>query len=151
MKKLVMAILIMAGITATAQDHQRKGKKGDMKDLTPEQVATIQTKKMTLVLDLNESQQKKIKTILTEDATARKAKMEERKANKEEGKKLLTSEEKYQMEIERLNHQIARKEQMKSILNDEQFENWEKMDHRRKMRGKGKNRDNRKEKRSAKE
>lgn len=149
MKKLVMAILIMAGITATAQDHQRKGKRGDMKDLTPEQVATIQTKKMTLALDLNKSQQGKIKAILTEDATARKTKMEERKAQKYEGKKVLTAEEKYAMQNERLDHQIARKEQMKSILDDEQYEKWEKMDHRRKMRGK--NNEGRKGKRSARQ
>jgi len=151
MKKLVMTIIIMVGITATAQNHNTKGKIGDIKDLTAEQVATIQTKKMTLALDLNESQQEKIKTILTQDATARKAKMEERKANKEVGKKVLTTDEKYAMEITRLDRQIARKEQMKSILNDEQFIKWEKMDHRRKMRGKGKDKRDNKGKRSERE
>ena len=75
--------------------------------------------------------------------------MEERKAQKEEGKKVLTAEEKYAMQNERLDHQIARKEQMKSILDDEQYEKWEKMDHRRKMRGK--NNEGRKGKRSARQ
>lgn len=151
MKKIIMAILVMAGISATAQDHNMKGKRGDMKDLTPVQIATLQTKKMTLALDLNESQQAKIKTILTEDATTRKAKMEERKANKEDGKKVLTADEKYAMQNERLDHQIARKEQMKSILNTDQYEKWVKMDARKKMRGKGKNRGDKKEKRSSKQ
>ncbi|MDF4203965.1 hypothetical protein PXD56_13410 [Maribacter sp. SA7] len=149
MKKLIMAILIMAGISATAQNHSMKGERGNMKDLTPEQIATLQTKKMTLVLDLNESQQAKIKTILTEDATARKEKMAERKANKEDGKKVLTADEKYAMQNERLDHQIARKAEMKSILNTDQYEKWVKMDSRKKMRGKGKNRGDKKEKRSS--
>lgn len=151
MKKILMALLIMATISVTAQDHNMKGKRGDMKDLSPEQAATLQTKKMTLALDLNESQQSKIKTILTEDATARKAKMEERRANKEEGKKVLTADEKYAMQNERLDHQIARKEQMKSILNTDQYEKWVKMDGRKKMRGKGKNRGDKKEKHSSKQ
>ena len=151
MKKILMAILVMATISVTAQDHNMKGKRGNMKDLSPEQAATLQTKKMTLALDLNESQQSKIKTILTEDATARKAKMEERKANKEDGKKVLTADEKYAMQNERLDHQIARKEQMKSILNTDQYEKWVKMDARKKMRGKGKNRGDKKEKRSSKQ
>ena len=146
-----MAILVMATISVTAQDHNMKGKRGNMKDLSPEQAATLQTKKMTLALDLNESQQSKIKTILTEDATARKAKMEERKANKEDVKKVLTADEKYAMQNERLDHQIARKEQMKSILNTDQYEKWVKMDARKKMRGKGKNRGDKKEKRSSKQ
>jgi hypothetical protein len=151
MKKILMAILVMATISVTAQDHNMKGKRGNMKDLSPEQAATLQTKKMTLALDLNESQQSKIKTILNEDATARKAKMEERKANKEDGKKVLTADEKYAMQNERLDHQIARKEQMKSILNTDQYEKWVKMDARKKMRGKGKNRGDKKEKRSSKQ
>ncbi|SIQ93885.1 lysozyme family protein [Maribacter ulvicola] len=151
MKKLVMAILVMAGITATAQDHGRNEKRGDMRNLTSEQVATIQTKKMTLALDLNKSQQAKVKTILTEEAAVRKAKMEERIAHKKEGKKVLTADEKYAMQNARLDHQIARKEQMKSILNDEQFEKWEKMNHKRKMRGNGKNKRDRKGKHSARE
>ncbi|WP_299323262.1 hypothetical protein [uncultured Maribacter sp.] len=151
MKKILMAILVMATISVTAQDHNMKGKRGNMKDLSPEQAATLQTKKMTLALDLNESQQSKIKTILTEDATARKAKMEERKANKEDGKKVLTADEKYAMQNERLDHQIARKEQMKSILNTDQYEKWVKMDGRKKMRGKGKNRGDKKEKYSSKQ
>ncbi|APQ16698.1 hypothetical protein [Maribacter hydrothermalis] len=148
MKKLIMAILIMAGISATAQDHTRKGNRGDMGDLTPEQVATLQTKKMTLALDLNESQQAKIKTILTEDAKARKSKMDARKIKKEEGEKKWSADEKYAMQNERLDHQIARKKEMKSILNQEQFEKWEKMGKRMNKRHHLKKEGNKKEKRS---
>ena len=129
MKKLIMAILVMAGISATAQDHMR----ASMKDLSPEQIANLQTKKMTLALDLNESQQSKIKSILTEDAKTRKSKMEDFKARKEEGKKM-TADEKYKMQNERLDHQIARKKEMKSLLTAEQYTKWEKMSHRNKSK-----------------
>ncbi|SEK71784.1 hypothetical protein SAMN04488008_10222 [Maribacter orientalis] len=142
-----MAILVMAAISVTAQDHNKKGKRGDMKDLTPEQVATLQTKKMTLALDLNESQQSKIKSILTEDAKARKSKME---AFKEESKKVMTTDEKYTRQNERLDHQIARKKEMKSILTPEQFEKYEKMSHRKDMRGHIKREGGRKGKRTEK-
>lgn len=135
MKKLVLVILVMAAISVTAQDHNMKGKRGDMKDLSPEQVATLQTKKMTLALDLNESQQSKIKSILTEDAKTRKSKMEAYKANMKDGKKVMTADEKYAMQNERLDHQIARKKEMKSILTPEQFKKYEKMNHRKDMRG----------------
>lgn len=151
MKKILMVILVMATISATAQDQNMKSKRGDMIDLSPDQVATLQTKKMTLALDLNESQQAKVKTILTRDATARKAKMEERKASKDEGKKIMTSEEKYAKQNERLDYQIARKEEMKSILTADQFEKWEKMNHRKKMRGHGKDKSDKKGKRVSKQ
>lgn len=131
MKKLIMAILVMTAISVTAQEHNMKGKRGDMKNLTPEQVATLQTKKMTLALDLNESQQSKIKSLLTEDAKTRKSKMEAYKAGKEEGKKAMSADEKYARHNERLDHQIARKREMKSILSPEQFDKYEKMSHRK--------------------
>jgi hypothetical protein len=150
MKKLVMAILVMAAISVTAQDHNMKGKRGDMKDLTPEQMATLQTKKMTLALDLNESQQSKIKSILTADAKTRKSKMEAYKASKEDGEKIMTSDEKYARLNERLDHQIARKKEMKSILTPEQFEKYEKMSHRKDMRGHKKREGIRKGKRAKK-
>lgn len=136
MKKLIMAILVLAGISATAQNHNMNGKRGEMKDLTPEQVATLQTKKMTLALDLNVSQQSKIKSILTEDAKTRKSKMEDFKARKEEGKKM-TADEKYTIQNTRLDYQIAQKNEMKSILTAEQFSKWEKMNHRKKGMHKG--------------
>jgi len=150
MKKLVMAILIMAGISATAQDHNMKGKRNAMKDFTPEQVATLQTKKMTLALDLNESQQSKIKSILTEDAKTQKSKMENFKGRKEEGEKM-TADEKYTMRNERLDHQIARKKQMKSLLTNDQYVKWEKMSHRKKMDHKGNREGRKKNKRSSKD
>jgi len=133
MKKIVIILFALVALQVTAQekkrDHQRDGQRAQMeamKDLSPEEIATLQTKKMTLHLDLNETQQKKVETLFLEEAKLRKAKMEERKAIKESGeRKTITKEDKYKMMNERLDRQIEMKQKMKSILNDEQFEKWE--------------------------
>ena len=143
MKKIVIILIAMVAMQVTAQDkkrdHQRDGQRAQMesmRDLSPEEIATLQTKKMTLHLDLNEAQQKKVETLFLEEAKLRKTKMEERKAMKDSSeKKQFTKEDKFKMMNERLDHQIEMKQKMKSILNDEQFEKWEisqgNMEHRR--------------------
>lgn len=138
MKKLVIAIFIMAGISAMAQDHSLKGKRSAMNDLSPDQVATLQTKKMTLALDLNAFQQSKMKSMLTADANTRKTKIDAFKAKKEAGE-TMTADEKFTMQNERLDHEIARKQEMKELLTAEQYAKWEKM-KRKKRRGHGGNR-----------
>jgi len=143
MKKIVIILIAMVAMQVTAQDkkrdHQRDGQRAQMesmRDLSPEEIATLQTKKMTLHLDLNEAQQKKVETLFLEEAKLRKTKMEERKAMKDSSeKKQFTKEDKFKMMNERLDHQIEMKQKMKSILNDEQFEKWEisqgNMEHKR--------------------
>lgn len=134
-----MMILLLAGFTATAQKGERTHRDA-MKDLTPEQVATLRTKKMTLALDLTEAQQKQIKVIQLENAEMHKAKMEERKASKEDGEaKKPTSEERYAMANARLDHQIAQKAEMKKILSEEQYTQWQQMQHRKGRHRNGKN------------
>lgn len=142
MKKLVMTIFVMAGISAMAQDQNMEGNRGSMNNLTPEQIATLQTKKMTLALDLNDSQQVKIKAMLIQDAGTRKTKMQENKAFRKEGEKM-TADEKFAMQNERLDHRIELKKEMKSILTEEQYSKWEKMKHKNRMHRTIKKRDGR--------
>jgi len=140
-----MLIVIMALVTlqVTAQEKKKemqmeaqKERRQMMKDLTPEEMATLQTKKMTLHLDLTETQQQKIKALNLEEAKLRKAKMEERSEMKKNSEsKPFTKEDKLKMMNEQLDRQIAMKQKMKNILNAEQYEKWEasqgKMEHRR--------------------
>ncbi|MEO9892754.1 hypothetical protein [Aurantibacter sp.] len=136
MKKAIIVMMLLVGVTTIAQERKERPNRGDMKDLTAEQIATLQTKKMTLALDLTSKQQTQIQAINLEQATTRKAKMAERKAAKEDGeRKKPTSEERYAMQNERLDAQIALKSEMKSILSDEQYTKWEKMRHHKKKRG----------------
>jgi hypothetical protein len=99
-----------------------------MKDLTPEQIATLQTKQMTLALDLTDDQQKKMQDLNLENAVKRSGKMNEIRAKKESGElRKLTSEDRYAMKIAVLDHQIAQKEKLRNILDKEQYVKWEKM------------------------
>jgi len=133
MKEVVIFLIALVALQVSAQDqkreHQRDGQRArmeTMKDFTPDELATLQTKKMTLHLDLNEAQQKEMQAFFLEEAKFRKSKMEERKAMKEGGEtKKFTKEDKLKMMNERLDHEIEVKQKMKSILNAEQFEKWE--------------------------
>ncbi len=152
MKKIVFIALALVAIQVTAQDNKERpnrerGEKMERyQDYTPEEMANLQTKKMTLHLDLNESQQKEIKKLNLENANERKAIMEAHKAQKESGNmEKLSKEDRLKMMNDRLDHQIAMKGKMKKILNDDQFTKWEKsqeeMQHKqnRKHKEKGKN------------
>ena len=119
MKKMILAIALVATTLTFAQDRKARGEK-----LTPEQQTELQVKKMTLDLDLDAKQQKEIKTILLEQAKKREAKMAEMKAKREKGEKP-SADEKFEMKNKMLDNQIENKAQMKKILKPEQFAKWE--------------------------
>ena len=119
MKKLILAIALVATTLTFAQDRKARGEK-----LTPEQQTELQVKRMTLELDLDEKQQKEIKTILVEQSKKRETKLAEMKAKKEKGEKP-TADERFAMKNEMLDNQIAMKARMKKILKPEQFTKWE--------------------------
>ncbi|MFK7747794.1 MAG: hypothetical protein AB8B65_05365 [Kordia sp.] len=152
MKNIIYALALLFTLNIAAQegpDHKgKKGKRGMQKemlqDMTPQQIATLQTKKLTLALDLSDKQQRQTMALQTEVATERKAKMEAHKAKKEKGEKP-TKAERYQMMNERLDAKIAYKKKMKEILTDEQYTKWEKM-QAKKGKGKKKSRGKRKNK-----
>ncbi|MDO6596074.1 hypothetical protein Q4512_04050 [Oceanihabitans sp. 2_MG-2023] len=129
MKKLLIIALALVTIQVSAQDKKERKHRGA--DLAPEEMAQLQTKKMTLDLDLTEAQQKEIGVLNLENAKARKAKMEARKSRKESDEKP-SKEEMLKMQNDRLDAQIATKQKMKSILNAEQYAKWEKQQGKRK-------------------
>ncbi|HEY5688330.1 MAG TPA: hypothetical protein VIS27_08510 [Yeosuana sp.] len=133
MKNLLFVALALVAIQVSAQEknerpNRERGEKMERYlDFSPEEMATLQTKKMTLHLDLNESQQKEIKKLNLENAIQRKAKMEAHKAQKESGNMEKASKEaRLKMMNDRLDHQIEIKATMKKILNEDQFAKWEK-------------------------
>ena len=128
MKKLILAIALVATTLTFAQDRKQGREK-----LTPEQQTELQVKRMTLELDLDEKQQKEIKTILVEQSKKRETKLAEMKAKKEKGEKP-TADERFAMKNEMLDNQIAMKARMKKILKPEQFTKWEEKQADRKER-----------------
>jgi hypothetical protein len=131
MKKLCIIAIAFITLQATAQDQKpalTKSKVERVKsDMTPEEIAQIQTKKMTLELDLNESQQKQVNAVLLEEARNRAEKKEAYSKIKDnaEAKAALTKEDRVKMMNERLDNQIAMKAKMKNILNADQYAKWE--------------------------
>jgi predicted HTH transcriptional regulator len=143
MKKLVIICMLFVGFTITAQEHDmkkedRKEMHERAKDLTPQQIASLQTKKMTLHLDLNEKQQKEVETLNLEIATKRKAMAANRKDKKE-----LSNDEKVAMREQMLDDKIATKKKLKSILTEAQFSKWEN-ENAMKKRGMAKHKMNKK-------
>ena len=135
MKKLLsMVILSLFLVSSFAQEKQRKQRHSD---LTPEQIAEVQTKEMTLQLELNEKQQKQILKINKKMAIERKQQMKGHRALREKSEKL-TSEELIKRKSARLDKQIAHQKEMKKILNEKQFETWK--ESRNKKAGKMKKR-----------
>lgn len=114
---------LMAGMTIIAQPRHNRHQGNGMEQFTPEQRSELQIKKLTLELDLNESQQKDIKAFIADKNTKMEAHKSAMKAMKEKGTKP-TSDERFAMKSKMLDEQIATKKRMQKILNEKQFEKW---------------------------
>ena len=135
MKSILKILVLLFSLTVFAQQPPRqmdseRGKRSNnrmqaMKALTPEQEATLWTKKMTLELDLNQNQQDQMYALILEKTKKIKLRME----NKPEERP--SKEEVYNMHISRLDEAIAMKESLKKILNDDQFAKWELMKNKK--------------------
>lgn len=133
MKKLIIAALLVVGMSAFAQDKKEMGTRHDraeMEKFTPEQRNQLMLKKMTLELDLNASQQKEMSIVIAKNSAKMEARMKEMKSNKDSNTKP-TSDEMFARKNRMLDEQIAMKERMKKILNPEQFKKWENMKEKR--------------------
>ena len=133
MKNLIAIVALFVSVTALAQEAPHMERMKKMMDATPEEMADIQTKRLTLDLVLDDKQQKEIYNLELANAKERKAKWQERAAKIKEGEKP-TEAEREAMRAERkknysamLESQIAHQEKMKEILSEEQFDKWRKM------------------------
>lgn len=132
MKNALLIAMALIAIQVSAQERnqrpnrERSPRMERMQNLTPEEMATLQTKKMTLHLDLNETQQRAVQKLNLQNATERKARMDARKAKMESGSMEKPSkEERLKMMNDMLDHKIAMKAKMKDILNADQYAKWE--------------------------
>ncbi|MGG6230308.1 Spy/CpxP family protein refolding chaperone [Tenacibaculum sp. SDUM215027] len=135
MKKLLTILILAVGFTVTTQ--AQRGDKVKHEKLTAEQKTELAVKKMTLQLDLTEAQQRQIKPLIAEQVSERQEMWTKRKAMKESGNKP-TADQRYAMKSKMLDKQIAHKTEMKRILNEQQYERYEKMTARKMKRHKKK-------------
>ena len=141
MKKIVAIVALFVSVTALAQQENRGTRFKKMMEATPEEMANIQTKRLTLALVLDDKQQKEVYALQLAEAKERKAKWKERAAKMKAGEKP-TEEMRKTMRNHRkanyeamLDKQIAHQEKMQNILNDEQFDQWRKMKMMQKRKG----------------
>lgn len=122
-KKLFVLALLMVGTTIVAQQRNGKPQRNQMEPFTIEQQSQLMLKKMTLDLDLTDSQQKEMSAIIADKMAKRESHKAEMKANREKGVKP-TNDERFAMKMKMLDEQIATKKRMEKLLNAKQFEKW---------------------------
>ncbi|NQV63212.1 MAG: hypothetical protein HQ499_05995 [Cryomorphaceae bacterium] len=98
-------------------------------ELSPEKWAELQTKKMTLVLDLDSKQQKAVAQLMRLEAKERQDKRDHKDSqidqstqNKDENKG--QEIQRFTRQLAKLDQKIKHKSAMKAILNDQQYEQW---------------------------
>lgn len=128
---IILLAFTTFAITAQNKDADRREQRKEMKEnFTAEQKAELRAKKMTLALDLNQSQQEKVKKVFLE--------MEATKPKRPHNWKEMTDTQKFEAKNTMLDSRIAMKKEMKNILTEEQFTKWEKQQQHREHRFKNK-------------
>lgn len=137
MKKLLVIALVAIGVSGFAQ----KAKGEEREQFSPEQKATLMSKRMKNSLDLSEQQTNEVKALLLSKIEKNKNLREKIKAKKESGVKF-TKDEKFAMQNARLDEKATTMEAFKKILSAEQYsklvvlseKRQEKMKHRKEKR-----------------
>ena len=125
MKKVIVAALLVVGLTTFAQE--KEAKKAPEERLTKEQKVDFQVKKLTKDLDLNEKQAKDMRVVVTKQVDKRETKIAEMRAKKEE-----KAQNREELRANMEKDQAANKEEMQKILTPEQFAKWGKIRDERK-------------------
>ena len=140
MKKLVVIALALITLNGMAQEKRNQSVDREelsefRKDMTPNEIAGLKSKQMTLQLDLTDKQQSKVHSIiLTHSETNQNLRKESKGANDDQKEKR-SKDDFVKMQNHRLDQKIEMKREMKAILSPEQYAKFEKMrprQHRKK-------------------
>lgn len=132
-----IAILVVVFLATTMVNAQIGSKKfKDQLNFTPDQIATLQTKRMALNLDLDKNQQEAIFNLKKEQAMTRQAMRKAMLEQKLNGTSP-TSEEIFQLKSNRLDRMQQHKIAMKKILTEEQFTKWENLRKKKSLANRG--------------
>ena len=130
----LLALFICFSLTINAQKKQFFKNK---KRLTTEQLTTLKVKKMTLELELSEIQQNKLTPVIKELISERSAQLDKKRELKNDVKKN-NPNERYQMANKILDHKIMFQKEMRTILNEEQFKKFKRLEKKRNQKIKNK-------------
>ena len=113
MKKLLfILILSYSNFLICQQDNERSNTM-----LNPEQEAILQTKQLSLRLDLNKIQEEKIISFL-------KSHLIEGRKIRQKRKKEMSNEESFNLRVQFLDHQKSLQEKFKLLLDSNQYKEW---------------------------
>jgi hypothetical protein len=130
MKSITLVLLFLVGTMSFAQPqkrgHEQHPKMDEMKEMSAEKIATLMSKKMTLLLDLSETQQTKVYDLILESTVRKKA----LRANRAKGKPT------FEMQNKMLDDKITFSRSMKTILDDKQYSLWKQQNHKKKRKPK---------------
>ena len=130
---MLIAFLLIGTISfaqPTKRNRETPPPMDKMADMPAENIATLMSKKMTLQLDLSESQQAKVYDLILANTVQKKA----QRANRPEGKP--SKKMHFEMQNKMLDNKIAFNKAMKSILNDTQYTLWKQQNHKKKKKPK---------------
>jgi protein CpxP len=130
----LLALFICFSLTINAQKKQFFKNK---KRLTTEQLTTLKVKKMTLELELSEIQQNKLTPVIKELISERSAQLDKKRELKNDVKKN-NPNERYQMANKILDRKIMFQKEMRTILNEEQFKKFKRLEKKRNQKIKNK-------------
>ena len=125
MKKSILTFALLIGFIF-GTTAQKKHKQQQKPEFTVEQQTTLTVKKLTIALDLTESQQEKMYPLMLVVTDNKQKAMEERKANGDQ-RPNLSNDELYAKMIEKMDQQIALQARVKKVLSKDQYESWKKI------------------------
>lgn len=139
MKKTVgiLALVLLLTVTVNAQRQQNQ-RNGNGLNQTPEQIATLQSKRMALALDLDKKQLDAVYKLMKENAIDREKLRSERQNSTQQNRP-----QRFDLKNSRLDKQLANKAEMKKILSSEQYQKWEEFRVLNNRKGNFKNNKNR--------
>lgn len=123
MKKVIFMLSIFINCIAYSQISSNQME--NRKRKSPEERVELQLKKMTVDLNLNQTQVASVKQILLDQAVKRDQIMAKRQQNRENRKTILTRDKKTAATEIKYNHQEL-KMQMQTVLDADQFIKWNK-------------------------
>lgn len=131
MKKTIVLAFLLLGLITVAQEKpvNIKGKQVKMErhqNMTAEQKAELEVKRLTLNLDLTAKQQTEIQKLVLAQAQKKAVRQNERKEKRAKGQKP-TDEERFLNKSKMLDTQIAMKAEFKKILTPEQMIKFEEL------------------------
>lgn len=123
MKKVLLIGILLVGLTSMAQERKGHADFRYYRDLTPEQAATLSSKRLALALDLTEGQREKVMALHLKRAEEQKTVNQPGKEDRASGG--ANNDEKFNRMNAALDRQLAYKNAMKDILSEAQYKKWE--------------------------